>query len=65
MEQHDCDNRGGTRDNASREIKGAKELRGVEEGRKKRQDREDVDVGDAQELGGRSEERRVGKECSS
>ena len=52
MDQHDCDDRGGTRDNASRGIKGAKELRGVEEGRKKRQDREDVDVGDAQELGG-------------
>ena len=30
----------------------AKELQGMEEGREKRQDREDVDLGDAQELGG-------------
>ena len=29
-----------------------KELRGMEEGREKRQDREGVDLGNAQELGG-------------
>ena len=48
MEQQECDDRGGTRGNASREIKGAKEL---EEGKERRQDGEDVDSGDVQELG--------------
>ena len=51
LEQQEWDDRGGTRANASREIKGAKELRHVEEGRGKREDGEDVDLGDAQELG--------------
>ena len=34
------------------EIKGTKELRCVEEDREKREDGDDVDLGDAQELGG-------------
>ena len=45
LEQQECDDREGMRGNASREIKGAKELRQVEEGRGKREDGEDVDPG--------------------
>ena len=52
LEQQECDDRWRTRGNASREIKGTKELWRVEEGREKRKDGEDVDLGDAQELGG-------------
>ena len=51
MEQQECDDRRRTRCNGSGEIKSAKELRGMGEGREKHQDRGDVDLGDAQELG--------------
>ena len=43
---------GGARSDANGEIKGTKELRCVEGGSEKREDGEDVDLGDAQELGG-------------